>query len=104
MKILASLMLEWTLLIVGIVTVAAQDKSAGPAPPPKVLSISREFLKPGKGGSPHEDAESAFAQAFARAKWPTHYLALTSISGKPRSIFITGYDSFEAWEEDIIQW
>jgi len=35
---------------------------------------------------------------MARAKWPTHYLAVDSITGKPRSLFFTGYESFEAWE------
>jgi hypothetical protein len=40
-------------------------------------------------------------QALARAKWPTHYLAVNSISGKPRASFLAGYDSFEAWEKDV---
>jgi hypothetical protein len=89
-------------LLLGTVSfAAAQEKSEGTTPPPKVLSIFREFLKPGKGGSPHEKAESAFVQAFARAKWPTHYLTVTSITGKPRALFLTGYDSFEAWEKDL---
>src|SRR5260370_36520188 len=72
----------------------------GVTPPPKVLVVIREFLKPGKGGSPHEKAESAFVQAFARAKWPTHYFATNSLSGKNRALFFVAYDSFEAWEKD----
>lgn len=71
-----------------------------PSPPPKVLTVIREFLKPGKGGMMHEKSESAFVQAFTHAKWPTHYLAVESLSGKPRVLFLTGYDSFEAWEKD----
>jgi hypothetical protein len=74
--------------------------SEGTMPPPKVLVIFREFLKPGKAGRTHEKSESAFVQALARAKWPTHYLALTSMSGRSRALFITPYDSFEAWEKD----
>lgn len=70
-------------------------------PPPKVLTVTREFVKPGKGGVMHDKAESAFVQAFSRAKWPTHYLAMNSLSGKPRVLFFTGYDSFEAWEKDL---
>jgi hypothetical protein len=35
------------------------------------------------------------------AKWPTYYLGLDSLSGKVRSIFLTGYDSFETWEKDM---
>jgi hypothetical protein len=78
----------------------AQNQSQGPPPPPKVLVVFREFLKPGKAGMTHEKAESAFVQAYTSAKWPTHYLAADSLSGKPRSLFFTGYDSFEAWEKD----
>jgi hypothetical protein len=70
--------------------------------PPKVLVVTREFLKPGRVGSMHEKAESAFVQAFARAKWPTHYLAMDSLSGKTRALFMTGYDSFDAWEKDAL--
>jgi len=77
----------------------AQEK-AGEMPPPKVLVIFREFLKPGRTGTTHEKTESAFVQAFRSAKWPTEYLAVDSLSGKPRSLFLTGYDSFAAWEKD----
>lgn len=87
------------LLLLGCLTLAAaQDESHTP---PKVLTITREFVKPGRSGSVHEKSESAFVQALSRAKWPTHYLALDSISGRPRSLFLTGFDSFEAWEKDF---
>jgi hypothetical protein len=69
-------------------------------PPPKVLVIEREYVKPGKGGALHEKSESAFVNAFAAAKWPTHYLAADSMSGRPRVLFLAGYPSFEAWEKD----
>ncbi len=69
--------------------------------PPKVLVVAREWTKPGKSGLSHEKTESAFIQAMTRAKWPTHYLAVDSMSGKPRSLFFTAYDSFEAWEKDL---
>jgi hypothetical protein len=68
--------------------------------PPPVLMIEREFLKPGKAGNVHEKSESQFVQAFAAAKWPTPYLAMTSMSGRPRALFMFGYPSFEAWEKD----
>lgn len=76
---------------------AAQEHTMSP---PKVLTVTREFVKPGKGGAVHDKAESAFVQAFERAKWPTHYLAMNSVSGKSRVLFFVGYDSFEAWEKD----
>jgi len=77
----------------------AQEK-AGEMPPPKVLVIMREFLKPERTGTTHEKSESMFVQAFRAANWPTEYLAVDSLSGKPRSLFLVGYDSFAAWEKD----
>ena len=97
MKKFAGLLLG-SYLVFGGLGVAAQDMTS----PPKVLSIYREFVKPGKSGMPHEKAESAFVQAMTRAKWPTHYLTVTSLSGKPRALFLTRYDSFEAWEKDAL--
>ncbi len=99
MKRITSCLLGATFLCAGLGVAAAQEM-AETTPPPKVLLIFREFLKPGKGGSPHEKAESAFVQAFARAKWPTHYFAANSLTGKPRALFFIGYDSFDAWEKD----
>lgn len=69
--------------------------------PPKILTVTREYTKPGKDGMSHEKTESAFVRAMTKAKWPTHYLAVQSLSGKPRVLFLTGYDSFEAWEKDF---
>jgi hypothetical protein len=87
------------LLCVGLGMAVAQEME-NTTPPPKVLVVDREFTKPGKGGSGHEKSESAFVQAFARAKWQQHYLAANSLSGKSRVLFFIGYDSFEAWEKD----
>jgi hypothetical protein len=67
---------------------------------PKILEIMREYTKPGKSGAAHEKTESLFVQAMARAKWQTHYFALSSLSGKSRALFLTRYDSLEAWEKD----
>jgi hypothetical protein len=81
-------------------TAFAQGTSATPPPPPNVLVIMREFIKPGKAGSPHEKTESAFVKAMSDAKEPEHYLALNSLTGKSRALFLLGYDSFAAWQKD----
>jgi hypothetical protein len=80
---------------------AGQDKPMGTMPP-KVLTVTREYTKPGKSGAQHEKAESAFVQAMTQAKWPTHYFAVESLTGKSRALFLTPYDSFEAWEKDTL--
>jgi hypothetical protein len=79
---------------------AAQEQPSGTMSPPKILTIMREYVKPGKTGAMHDKTETAFVQAMAHAKWPTHYLGMNSLSGKSRSLFFAGYDSFEAWEKD----
>ena len=100
MKSIASRLLGATLLSAALTMAAAQDAPEATTPPPKVLVIDREFLKPGKGGAAHEKTESAFVQAFARAKWPTRYFAANSLTGKNRTLFFIPYPSFEAWEKD----
>lgn len=99
MKTIARCVCTALLLCVGLGMAVAQEME-NTTPPPKVLVVDREFTKPGKSGSGHEKSESAFVQAFARAKWPTHYFAANSLSGKNRVLFFIGYDSFEAWEKD----
>ncbi len=100
MKKLAGFCTGLCVLFSGVGAMAAQEMSGGSMAPPKVLVIQREFLKPGKAGSVHEKSESAFVQAFSAAKWPTHYLGMNSLSGRPRALFFLGYPSFEAWEKD----
>jgi hypothetical protein len=98
MKITLGLYAGLCLLWSGGSAMVAQDTSV--MGPPKVLVIDREYTKPGKDGGIHEKSESAFVNALAAAKWPTHYLAMKSMSGKPRALFMFGYASFEDWEKD----
>lgn len=81
-------------------TAAAQEMASGGASIPKVLQITREFIKPGKSGMAHDKSEGAFVSAMSRAKWPTHYIAMTSLSGKLRALYLTSYESFDAWQKD----
>ncbi len=90
-------------LVLGTAGVAAaQEKSGEMHAPPPVLNITREFVKPGKAGVTHERSESAFVRAMANAKYPTRYLAMDSLSGKSRTLFMVGYESFAAVEKDAM--
>jgi hypothetical protein len=89
------------LALAATVSAVAQDQSSGTMSPPKILTITREFVKPGKTGAMHDKTETAFVQAMAHAKVSTHYLGMNSITGKSRSLFFTGYDSLDAWEKDV---
>ena len=76
-------------------TVSAQDK---PIVSPKILSITREFTKPGKEGGPHEKTEGDFAKAMSEAKATDYYYAVASLSGRPRVLFMSAYPSFAEME------
>jgi hypothetical protein len=77
-------------------TASAQDKTVIASQ--KVLTITREFTKPGKDGSPHEKTEGAFVHAMAQYKSTDHYYAVTSLSGPSRALFLSSYASFAALE------
>ena len=88
------------LLLVGLVngvtpSVLAQDKTIVS---PKILSITREFTKPGKEGGPHEKTEGDFVKAMSQAKATDYYYALASLSGRPRVLFLSAYPSFAEME------
>ncbi len=90
----SSLFLGLSLAASCIPIAAAQDPSLAPMKPPKYLQVTVEYTKPGKGGLAHDKTESAFVQAMIKAKYPIHYWAYNSMSGHPRAIFISGFDSF----------
>ena len=96
MKI-SSVLLGLSLAVTGSVSAAPQD--ATPTEVPKVLQITVEHTKPYKGGMAHDKTESAFVAAFAKAKFPVHYIGMNSLSGKPRSLYMTRYASFAEWEK-----
>lgn len=87
-----------SLAVAGLASAAAQQQ--GEEGPPKVLQITREYTKPYKGGMSHDKTETAFVQAMKKANWPTHYLGMTSLSGRMRALYMTPFVSFAAWEKD----
>ena len=86
------------LTLTGIGVAAAQDSSD--MKPPAVIQINREMLKPGKGGAMHDKTEAAFVSLMNKGKLQGHYIALNSMSGKSRALYIARYPSFAAWEAD----
>lgn len=102
MKKLTGVLLGVSLFVGGVCAAAAQEMSQSSHLPPKVLVIFREFLKPGKFGMTHEKSESAFIQALTKANSKDHYFAVDSLSGRPRSLFLFGYDSFDDWEKTFL--
>jgi hypothetical protein len=87
-----------TLTLAGIGVAAAQNSSE--MKPPAVIQINREWLKPGKSGAIHDKSEAAFVNLMNKGKLQGHYIALNSMTGKSRALYMTRYPSFEAWEND----
>jgi hypothetical protein len=98
MKIVSPILLGLSLAAAGSTFTAAQTTQQMQMP--KVIQVFREYIKPGKAGAVHDASESHFVQAMTAAKWPTHYIALNSLSGKSRALYMTAYDSFDAWQKD----
>ena len=86
----AAMPLLLCLMAVAPAVVPAQDVVA-----PPVLVVKSEILKPGRVGI-HEKTEAAYVAAAKAGKAPFHYIAMTSMSGPDRALFISGYPSFAA--------
>jgi hypothetical protein len=84
--------------LAAVSAVQAQTAAAVP-PPPKVIQIYREVIKPGHVPS-HAKTEAGWPAAFRKANWPSHYIAMTSYSGPSEAWFISGWDSYAAYEAD----
>ncbi len=69
---------------------APQNAASGP---PKLIQIYREVLKPGRVPL-HEKSETQYANALYKANYPYYQLALTSISGPDRALFITAGNTY----------
>lgn len=81
-------------VLTGVAPALAQEAP----PPPKVLQIYREQVKPGKSAA-HERVEVGWPRAFAKANFPDHYIAMASVTGPGEAWFVTAYDSFAAFEK-----
>ncbi len=86
----------FALAVTLVVPAVAQDNTMGP---PKILSIIREEVKTGKSFA-HDQNESAWLQAFLKAKYTTPMLTVSAVTGPAEEWFIVGFDSFAAMEKE----
>lgn len=96
---LSPIVLGLSLALAGTLLAPAQESPAAPSLP-MVLQITREYVKPYRGGMAHDKTESAFIAAMTKAKFPAYYVGLDSLTGRSRAIFLTQYASFAEWEKD----
>ena len=98
MKGISPFVLGLSLAVAGISPATAQAPST-PTTSPKYLQVTVEYTKPGKGGIAHDKTEGAFVQAMNKLKFPIHYVAFNSLSGKARAIYISHFDSFDSLQQ-----
>jgi hypothetical protein len=83
-------------LLLAACSLSGFAQQAGFVPPPAVLQIYRDPVKPSKMAE-YSRVEGEAAQACARAStWP--YITIQSITGPQEVWFISGFDSYAAME------
>jgi len=93
MRKISPILLGMSLAVAGALPAASQDQPASNSAP-KYLQVNVEYTKPGKGGMVHDKTESAFVQAMVKAKVPIHYTAYNALTGPPRALYLSSFDSF----------
>ena len=73
--------------------VVAQQEAGQTSTPSKYLFVSNLELKPNQNNA-YAKLEQEEVQAMHAAKAPSHYLALWSITGHNRLLYLSGFDSF----------
>lgn len=85
-------------LMGGVVLCAAHlafGQTGLPTSQPKLLTIVREEVKPGRGAD-HAAHEAGWPAAFEKAKSPDYYLAMTSLTGSPEAWYVAPQESHAA--------
>lgn len=98
-SVFIALLVATAAMLPAIAIAQMTDQKGAAAPPPKVISIGREFIKHGKEAA-HEKNETAWTQALVRAKSSTNFLAADAVTGPAQVIWISGFPSFAAFEAD----
>ncbi len=99
MKAIRTLLALPSLLCIGATALLAQNPPL-PTSQPALLTIYREQVKPGRTAE-HARIEAGWPAAFARAKSPTYYLAMTSITGPNEAWFLTPFASNAAFGDQL---
>jgi hypothetical protein len=96
-------MRKWLCSVAGLFLALAGSLAAlaqTPAvPPPNILNIQMDNIKPYVEG-PYDKLASEYPDLSRQLKDPTHVVGMEALTGSPRAIYVTGYDSFEALQKN----
>ena len=79
-------------------SLAAQAQTP-PVPPPNILNIETNNIKPYQDG-PYDKVASQYPALSQQLKDPTHFVVMQALTGSPRAIYLYGYDSYEALQKN----
>jgi hypothetical protein len=85
-----------SLALAGSLAVHAQTPAV---PPPNILNIQTDNIKPYEDG-PYDNVASEYPALSQQLKDPTHFLAMEALTGTPRATYLFGYDSYEALQKN----
>jgi hypothetical protein len=83
------------LALAGSMAVHAQTPAVSPA---NILDIETINIKPYQDG-PFDRVASEYPALSEKLKDPTHVLGMEALTGSPRAIYISGFDSYEALQK-----
>jgi hypothetical protein len=94
---------KWLCSVAGLLltlagSLAAQAQTPA-VPPPNILNIQTDTIKPYEEG-PYDKLASQYPALSRQLEDPTHVLGMESLTGSPRAIYISGYDSYEALQKN----
>ncbi len=96
-------MKKWFCSVAGLSLALAGSPAAfaqtAAVPPPTILNIETVNIKPYSDG-PYDKAASEYPALSQQLKDPMHVLAMEALTGEPRAIYLSGFDSFEALEKN----
>jgi hypothetical protein len=67
-------------------------------PPANILDIETINIKPYQDG-PYDKVASEYPALSQKLKDPTHVLGMEALTGSPRAIYLSGFDSLEAFQK-----
>ncbi len=79
-------------------SLAARAQTPAAPPPPNLLNIETDNVKAYEM-APYNKVAGEYPAVSARYKQPEHYLAMDSITGAPRAIYLFDYDSYESMQK-----
>ncbi len=92
-------LIPWMVCAAFLLQPAGSLLAQEPPPPPNILQIYREQIKPGRAGV-HAMHEQGWPRAFARAGFTGYYLAMQSVTGPQEAWYLAGTESFASVEQN----